>query len=86
MQQFTQSLHILCKNHVKLLRSFHCFLKNYTTDKKFYTTAGGTGPAKYQLGSHLIDIVLSQGVPQGKQGVFQPAQCTFKYGCSTVVL
>ena len=34
---------------VKLLRSLRCFLKNLHHKQEFYTTAGRTGRAKYQL-------------------------------------
>ena len=34
---------------LRLLRSLRCFLKNLHDWQKFYTTAGRTGRAKYQL-------------------------------------
>ena len=34
---------------VKLLSSLRCFLKNLHHKQEFYTTAGRTGRAKYQL-------------------------------------
>ena len=34
---------------LRLLRSLRCFLKNLHEWQKFYTTAGRTGHAKYQL-------------------------------------
>ena len=56
-------LHILC-NRVNFQRSSRCFLTNLHGWQEFYTTAGRTGRAKYQLcfyhqwiiGSKLIHI------------------------------
>ena len=51
---------------VKLLRSWGCFLKNLHEWQEFYTTAGRTGRAKYQLwggGHHSGAICTYSAVP-----------------------
>ena len=58
-------LHILC-NRVNFQRSSRCFLTNLHGWQEFYTTAGRTGRAKYQL-CFMIDF-LWEYQPAGQSG------------------